>query len=425
MNEVGIIYFPQKEKEEDIKRKQAILEEHTRILKEKSQSNQKKKIKKKEPEHLPSQAMFFSMGKDINDENKNNTNIMRSQNIALNSGKKESRRSHKTNEVYTYKNQQAQNTFGPTQLNSSHKPERGPKDSKNKTHKPTSVSNKRKDSIKRQNLSKTNENFGPRYDEVESKIKDEVQFQKGLSKQYKKMRENMRHYDSQADNHASMSSDIYRNHQNYEDKDAIYQEHSQQLSRNQSVRYGDSKLIDSASSVHRSLHFPHYSGQLFDRAGDEAQSAFKHRRNETLPKNDEFSYHKSVGGGDNQGGIMDIANSFLNSPLMQNLSNIDRKDSEESSKISSPIKKTNRNKRITNFESKSPQTLKSPKKFGGDDEFKYLEIQSAKNHYYPVNHQHKYSDWVGIYKTENQDQDSEQSERREYQVKPTKDSSIV
>jgi len=147
---------------------------------------------------------------------------------------------------------------------------------------------------------------------------------------------------------------------------------------------------------------PRYSNQLLDRTVDYNASAAKQRRTE-MTKNEDLSYYRSLGG-ENQGGILDIANSFLNSPLMQHLSNIDSKDSEETSKDSSPNAEHSKHlathPRVQNFDSKSPSGfIRSPnKRYEIEDDLRRIEPQSVKN--YPISHQHKYSDWVGVYKTD-------------------------
>lgn len=249
------------------------------------------------------------------------------------------------------------------------------------------------------------------YGEVESKIKDDVNYHKELSRQYKKMKNNMRQYDSQMDEDLSASSSQrYSNHPDKFEfvapKETGYRHRqSQDSSRYQSAYYNNSHLLESASSVAKSINMQRSPNHLLERTGDYNMSATRHRRTENA-RNEDGSYYKSIAG-ENQGGILDIANSFLNSPLMQHLSNIDSRHSEDdSSKGSSSqgehSKRHVSNVRVTTFDSKSPSLFpKSPaKRYEGVDESRRLEPHSSQN-LRPASHQHKYSDWVGVYKPDN------------------------
>jgi len=328
-----------------------------------------------------------------------------------------------------YKQKLGQNTFGPSQ-NKHEMRLHEKKSQKEKTKAQKNVAGSHSKIRHRNKPSHGRGTEGYReYNEVESKIKDEVQYHKGLSQQYKKMKENMKQYDSYIGDEGSASAsqrDFYENDR--EPKTMHRHRLSQETSRYKSDYYDNSKLLDSASSARKSINIPHYSGHLLERVVDENMSAAKHRKTEVIGRGEEFSYYKSLGG-DNQGGILDIANSFLNSPLMQHLSNIDSKDSETSSKVSStPEENSKKLLRVTNFDTRSPPGfIKSPnKRYGVDDDLRRIEPQSAKN-YRSTNQQHKYSDWVGVYKTENEGKDSysllKESDQKRFAEHLSKDSS--
>jgi len=440
LNEVGIIYFPEKEKKEEIKKQEKILAQHKELIKEKNTAKQKKKEQKKENEIHPPQPAFFSLTRGPQDENQHESSIHKTKRTEEYKAKPLQPHNREDNVFKTYiyddkkeasKQKLGQNTFGPS--HNKHEmalPEKKTQKSKSKAQKHGETHGKtrerKKHSQSRLNATET-EGYHREYNDVESKIKDEVQYHKGLSQQYKKMKENMKQYDSYIDNEASQSSRGFaENHR--EHKTMPRHRLSQETSRYQSGYYDNSKLLDSASSARKSMQIPHYSGHLLERTGDENMSAAKHRKTEMTAKNEDFSYYKSLGG-DNQGGILDIANSFLNSPLMQHLSNIDSKDSETSSKVSStPEENSKKLLRVTNFDSRSPPGfIKSPnKRYGVDEDLRRLEPQSAKN-YRPITHQHKYSDWVGVYKTENDGKDSysllKESDHKRFAENLSKDSS--
>lgn len=428
LNEVGIIYFPEKEKQEEIKKQEIILAQHKELIKAKTLAKQKKKETHKDQEQHPPQPAFFSLTRGQQDENHHENSTQKSKRHEEYKPKPLQPHNREDNlhkpvqdKIEHTKSKVGQNTFGPSQHKHEMRLPDNKSQTKTKTHKNAGGSHTKKRERKKSSYSKDRQTEGHReYNEVESKIKDAVQYHKGLSQQYKKMKENMKNYDSYIDNDASASSSQREFEENREHKTMHRHRISQETSRYPSAYYDNSKLLDSASSARKSMNIPHYSGHLLERTGDENMSAAKQRT-----KNEDFSYYKSLGG-DNQGGILEIANSFLNSPLMQHLSNIDGKDSE----TSSPQENSKKLLKVTNFDTRSPPGyIKSPnKRYGVDDELRRLEPQSAKN-YRNITHQHKYSDWVGVYKTENEGKDSysllKESDQKRFAENLSKDSSNI
>jgi len=426
MNEEGIIYFPEKEKEHERRKQQEIIQAKYDHPIAKMKANAKKKASRNGKENRGP--------KRPTDENQHDISIARSERIngykpkPLQPHNQSDLRESKVHEEEDFHHKQ--NTFGP----SHHKTGSKHQKTKNKlnTSRALKQTHDARDRVNHSRLNQTQFDQHKEYNDVESKIKDEVQYHKKLSKQYKKMKESMKNYDnydSYAQEEMSGSSSQKNfNTQDYEmaerdERFAPKHKQSQEMSYYQSGYYDNSKLLDSASSARKSMNLPRYSNQLLDRTVDYNASAAKQRRTE-MTKNEDLSYYRSLGG-ENQGGILDIANSFLNSPLMQHLSNIDSKDSEETSKDSSPNADHSK-PRVQNFDSKSPSGyVRSPnKRYEIEDDLRRLEPQSVKN--YPISHQHKYSDWVGVYKTdEGKDSYSmlKESDNKRYTENLSKDSS--
>lgn len=132
------------------------------------------------------------------------------------------------------------------------------------------------------------------------------------------------------------------------------------------------------------------------------------------------SYHPGSLNHNNTGNILDIANNFLNSPLMQHLSSQEPKISEISSKESYSYPNTLKsNVNITDFETKSPSAFtRSPnsRRFYEDD------LKSSQGQGY------RYSDWGGTNDfTKSRDQPSilkESTNNKRYSDYKPKDSGI-
>jgi hypothetical protein len=120
--------------------------------------------------------------------------------------------------------------------------------------------------------------------------------------------------------------------------------------------------------------------------------------------------------------MLDIANSFLNSPLMHHLSNMESKNSEISSKESSHPNTVKKGVRVNNFDPKSPHGLaRSPNnRYEPDAEYRGERIGPG----HP-----KYDEWVGVYRQEPRPHQSnsnlKESSNRRYGDYGVKDSSIL
>jgi len=272
---------------------------------------------------------------------------------------------------------------------------------------------------------------------VSSKIKDEISYHKELSRQYKKMRQNIHQYDGYVDvidASQDLNKDKFELVEPRQPYPAQYYrnlraQQSQAQTRNnrpshleesgKSQNYQDnSKLLDSVSSAQRSLNIGSYANRYDRTPPNHSTSGIGGGRRDD--RNEDFSNYKQSGE-THGGGILDIANSFLNSPLMHHLSNMDNQNSDISSKESSnpnTLKKNYSNVNINNFDPKSPSGFtRSPNnRYENEDESKVIE---------GGRHRHKYSDWVGSYQFDNRADQSnlKDSTNRRYGDYPSKDSS--
>ena len=430
MNEQGIIYFPEKDKRQ---KKEQIDGKQTQKSQAKKMKTQKSKRKTKDNRDQP--TSYFSPNRDLSD--KENDESVISEQIDEHKAKSllaQSREANKGGIIRKQTSDQSnmplqQDTFGPSQNKTEFLADRR-SDKHNKKFEGTKVTHHQIHDQKVKNRSKASRTFlnqtqaeqFKEHNRAESKIKDEVDYHKELSKQYRKMKESMKQYDNYADERsASSSQQSYNKRRSVlaerEDDGALKNRQSPEISRYQSG-YDNSKLLESASSAPRSANMQRYSNMLLDRIGEYGLSATKQRKTQNTTKNDEMSYYKSQGG-ENQGGILEIANSFLNSPLMQHLSNIDSNNSNDSSKSSHSNEDTSKQmipNRITNFDSKNGSALtKSPNnRYDGGDAFGRPEPHSSHtaNH---GSHKHKFSDWVGVFKVGNTTKDT--SIAKDYETK--------
>jgi len=136
----------------------------------------------------------------------------------------------------------------------------------------------------------------PNYKNVESKIKDEINYHKELAKQYKKMKQSIEQAGGfDEDPIMGSSSRLGTTKESTRDKFAFTEKDG----------FGQRSSLTMQQLAHpypeKTYHHNHRNDQ------------------ENLGKNNEGHYKGSTG----HGGILDIANSFLNSPLMQHISNID------------------------------------------------------------------------------------------------------
>jgi len=171
----------------------------------------------------------------------------------------------------------------------------------------------------------------PNYKNVESKIKDEVNYHKELAKQYRKMKESIGQSGAlDEDMVLGGSSRLGATRENTRDRFGNTDKDVNRVVPGQDIfeessKYRMSKLLDSANSGQRS------SLTLQELSTNCVEKAPKGRKNlELTEKTTNNHRHQDNNGG--RGGILDIANSFLNSPLMQHISNFDNalKDSTNS-----------------------------------------------------------------------------------------------
>jgi len=173
---------------------------------------------------------------------------------------------------------------------------------------------------------------------VESKIKDEINYHKELSKQYRKMKQSMGKLDSAevefTENLTPLSTkDNYDNFNKEENKRIICSNPFEESSRSRFSPYNRSQLMESTNSVQKSSLT---TQQLSTRHGEKTplhtttNADYKKTEN-TWRSGSVNRYHNTE---ESRGGMLDIANNFLNSPLMQHLSNIDIKNLDTTMKDS-------------------------------------------------------------------------------------------
>jgi len=148
------------------------------------------------------------------------------------------------------------------------------------------------------------------YKNVDSKIKDEINYHKELSKQYKKLKQNMGNFeDIQEELLGSSTRRAFSKEPLTEDLNT-FEESARYNTRQNTYNTGGSAL--------------------------KASQNFTEKRANTKPetgawRNEDAQYTYTE---ESKGGMLDIANNFLNSPLMQHLSNIDMRNLDTSMKDS-------------------------------------------------------------------------------------------
>jgi len=233
------------------------------------------------------------------------------------------------------------------------------------------------------------------YHNVESKIRDEVKYHKELSKQYKKMKQSIQEYTDNVNEKFSNASSSQRREK---DKFVLVEKDDQKavsrLYQFGPSSYRPSGLFDSTSSPQKSLYLKASSSQYSNKSPSYGASSARYNKE----SQENLSQSKNSGGR-NGGGMLDIANSFLNSPFMQHLSNLDAKSSRISpdSSINKKIDRSDyidlikNNKNLkTSFEER-----RSPKK----SNYTSYKMEDARAGDITQNYS-KYSNWVGNYKQE-------------------------
>ena len=245
------------------------------------------------------------------------------------------------------------------------------------------------------------------YHKVESKIRDEIKYHKELSKQYKKMRQSIQEYAESATEKFSNASSSQR-----KDKFVLVEKEDQRgFNRlypfGQSSSYKPSGLLDSTSSPQKSLYFKQSASQYSNKSPSYSISLARSKQ-----ENHENLSQSKNSGGRGLGGMLDIANSFLNSPFMQHLSNLDARSSQMSpdSSVNKKTDRTEYNDSSTkNGNYRTPfEERKSPKKVT-------YRMEEPRNREFSQNYS-KYSEWVGNYKNDKGNSSSilKDSENRRY-----------
>jgi len=198
----------------------------------------------------------------------------------------------------------------------------------------SSYENKPRDSsLNRSSSSKPSEFKSKNKDfkHVESKIKDEINYHKELSKQYRKMKQSMGQLESEEpefiDNPTLSTHENFDKFAREENKKAVcpnpFEESSKRF-----MSYSRSQLMDSNNSAQRSS----LNMQLYGEKTPSQTAMNNLKKTENTWRNGNMNKYNNTE--ETRGGMLDIANNFLNSPLMQHLSNIDIKNLDTSMKDS-------------------------------------------------------------------------------------------
>lgn len=304
-----------------------------------------------------------------------------------------------------------------------------------------------------------------KYDHVQSKIKGKVDLDKQLSRQYKKSKgalnnrsddegyetmqaDESQGYYGQRDYYGGEKSkgtskfvfldkDDNRNRPVRETESRYMRDYRQQQESHRLEASSDEKpghLIESNSSARNQFRSsPDYQMNRTTPMQD-SQSKESQAQQYSATKSDDFSQsrgtqldmqdrqglyyanqpHSLAGAGSTQNNILDIANNFLNSPLMHHLSNQENRTFELSSKDSNSYPNTLKsNANVTDFENRSPSAFtRSP------NSRRYYDEEHKSSQDQP----HRYSDWVGTYDfSKSRDQPSylkESTNKRHSDYKP-------
>jgi len=159
------------------------------------------------------------------------------------------------------------------------------------------------------------------YKNVDSKIKDEINYHKELSKQYRKMKQNMGQFDDLQDELLGSSTRrAFTKEQAGDYTDLNPFEESSKYNKQNPYN------MSSNSALKSSLTTQQLSSNFAEKTPAYTRANKFEGRNEDVK---EYNYTE-----ESKGGMLDIANNFLNSPLMQHLSNIDIRNLDTSMKDS-------------------------------------------------------------------------------------------
>lgn len=238
----------------------------------------------------------------------------------------------------------------------SQKQEFNKKNQTNQTRPPTDVS-KRKSSKNRNSysqLASSKQSISQDYGHVASKIKDEVNYHKELSKQYKKMKQSMSQSEGLTDDFLLSNSTRYDPaRENIQERGRIIEVEPAatwgrtQYQSEEMMQARTPKLMESTDTQRSSLTMQQLSAVNVDNRRP-VENIRTQNRFEDRERNEEENMYRSQAG--NRGGMLDIANSFLNSPLMQHITNTE-KNFDTSFKDSMAYSTQNRNPRAGNYAS--------------------------------------------------------------------------
>jgi len=257
----------------------------------------------------------------------------------------------------------------------------------------------------RSHLNQTHLEGGREYHNVESKIRDEVKYHKELSRQYKKMKKSIQDYSSENAYEKFSNASSSRRKDKEKEKFVFVEKdepsglvHQHPLGQT----YSRSGLMESSSSPQRSSYLKQSAGQYSNKSPTYSISLARSRRSDIPEQTDNFSQSKNSAAASRGfgGGMLDIANSFLNSPFMQHLSNMDGKSSQFSPGSSRNPGNSDRHhyreQNTGNFDPRPLEQKRSPKKVTYATYSREEDIRPRETH----QNYSRYSDWVGNYKTD-------------------------
>jgi len=171
---------------------------------------------------------------------------------------------------------------------------------------------------------------------VDSKIKDEINYHKELSKQYRKMKQNMGNFDDLQDEllgsstRRAFSKEPSKYPEEYTDLNPF--EESSRYNRQNPYGASSSRGFENSNSALKSsLTTQQLSGNFAEKTPAQQPSRANKFEGGAWRNEDVKEYNYTE---ESKGGMLDIANNFLNSPLMQHLSNIDIRNLDTSMKDS-------------------------------------------------------------------------------------------
>ena len=234
------------------------------------------------------------------------------------------------------------------------------------------------------------------YSHVASKIRDEVKYHKELSRQYKKMKNHIQEY---ADQVSEKFSNASSDKDSKKDKFAFVGNEDPQTNttnRNTSQYYtgqpNSSRLLESVYSPQQSHYYKQSQSQYSNRSPNGSMSLARSRRLD-IPTRDDLDESKNLTEKNFGGGMLDIANSFLNSPFMQHLSNFGGKSSRMS-----PTSSTNPvNGQNNNYPDIGSSGIKLPR---GTRKSRGYDLESNSRIHDGNQDYSKHSEWTEAYRNE-------------------------